>query len=171
LYGVSNKKLRVFSIEKENLFDKISTFKINNAERRAVGIINNSAVLLHRSKGTPGDTLVLMNPEDAREIYRTPLPGRAVAASCDGNIVIQLQNGVLLQFLPGLDRFFLSGSLLLPSLADELVAAGDTVFTATGEGVIDIFSIKDRLSPPRSFSREIRVVPSPVRKKRVAGNK
>ena len=171
LYGFSNKKLSVFSIDRENLFDRISTFEIDNAERRVVGIINNSAVLIYHSKRTPGDTLVLMNPEDMSEIYRIPLPGRVAAAGCDGKIVAQLQNGVVLQFVPGRDGFFLKGSLLLSSLADELVAAGDTVFVATEEGVIDIFNIKDRLSPPRSYSREIRLVPSPARKKRGAGNK
>ena len=165
-----NKKLKIYSIDSKNFFDKLNTFEISDAERKVVGNIDDGVVLLYRSKGMPGDTLVLINPENAHEICRMPLPGRVSAANCRSKIVVQLQSGVILQFAMGQDAFLLQESSLLPYPADELVVAGDTVFVATEEGVVDLFNLKDKLFSPPSFSHKTRVVPSPVRKKYSVGN-
>ncbi|MCD6380095.1 hypothetical protein J7M07_06595 [bacterium] len=165
-----NKKLKIYSIDSKNFFDKLNTFEISDAERKVVGNIDDGVVLLYRSKGMPGDTLVLINPENAHEICRMPLPGRVSAANCRSKIVVQLRSGVILQFAMGQDAFLLQESSLLPYPADELVVAGDTVFVATEEGVVDLFNLKDKLFSPPSFSHKTRVVPSPVRKKYSVGN-
>ncbi|MDZ7859148.1 MAG: hypothetical protein U5O15_00530 [Candidatus Krumholzibacteriota bacterium] len=166
-----NNKLKVLSIDGKHLFEEIGTFDIGDADRKVVGNISNKAVLIYHSNDTPGDTLVLIDPEEGREIARESIPGKIAAASCGGEIAVQLESGVILQYSFTRGSLLLNESSLLFPRADEIVEAGGVILAAREEGRIGLFDIKDRLFSPPNFRRETPVVFSPAREKRGADDK
>ncbi len=164
-------KLKVLSIDRKDLFEEIGTFGLGDADRKVIGDISNKAVLIHHSNNTPGDTLVLIDPEDGLEIARESIPGKVASASCGSVIAVQLESGVILQYSFTRGSLRLSESSLLLPPADEITAADGLILAAREGGRIDLFDIKKRMFSPPYFRLETPVTFSPAREKRGTDDK
>jgi hypothetical protein len=137
---------------------RIERRSLQQRVRQVVGRLDGKLLLLRRGSATRVDTVSVFDVDARRELFSGALPGKVDIAASDGSsLLVQLEEGSLVRFVPGpLDAFDVTEAGYLPFEARTLKAAPRGFIAVGASGSFAVGSI-DSVSPGGAVEVSVRV--------------